>query len=227
MRNILRASCTVLAPLAIGLVLLCAVFLSLSPGGPKAFGEVTQEQTGPPPPGLDRATFAAGCFWSMEAIFKQLKGVTSVYPGYSGGTLPHPSYELVETGTTGYAESINIIFDPKVITYTQLLDVLLTVRNPTTLDQQGNDIGSQYRSIIFYRDAEQKAEAENDIALINSQHIWPDPIVTEVVPFDTFYRAEAYHLNYYNLHPNEGYCAYVIAPEIANFREKFKSLLKS
>jgi len=226
MTNQLKSKRTFLTP-----ALVCAVFFAigyalLSPGGPAAFCEVTQEQTGPPPPGLARATLAAGCFWSMEAIFSQLKGVSSVFPGYSGGTVPHPSYELVETGATGYAESVNIIYDPKVISYYDLLDVLLTARNPTTLNEQSPDVGTNYRSIIFYRNDDEKAAAEAEIRKINDEHIWPSPIVTEVQPFTTFYRAESYHLNYYNLHPNQGYCAYVIAPEIANFRAKFKSILK-
>ncbi len=210
-----------------GIFVFAMGYLVLSPGSPVAYGEVTQQQTGSPPAGMARATFAAGCFWSMEAIFKQLKGVQSVFPGYSGGAMPHPSYEVVETGTTGYAESINIIYDPKVISYSQLLNVLLTVRNPTTLDQQGNDIGTQYRSIIFYRTDQEKSEAESAIQKIEAEHVWQGPVVTEVVPFNTFYRAETYHLNYYALHPEQGYCAFVIAPEIQEFREKFKSFLKS
>jgi peptide-methionine (S)-S-oxide reductase len=194
---------------------------------PLAAADVTQEQTDTPAPGLQRATFAAGCFWSMEAIFKQLRGVSSVYPGYAGGTVAHPSYDLVETGTTGYAETVNITYDPKRISYTTLLKVLLTVRDPTTLNQQGNDVGTNYRSIIFYRTAAEKAAADADIQQINAEHIWPNPIVTEVRPFTTFYRAEGYHLNYYALHPYEPYCALVIAPEISNFREKYPELLKS
>jgi methionine-S-sulfoxide reductase len=200
---------------------------ALSPSGPQAFGEVTQEQAGPPPPGMEQATFAAGCFWSMEAIFKQLRGVQSVYPGYAGGTMPHPSYESVETGTTGYAETVNITYDPKVISYRQLLKVLLTVRDPTTVDAQGPDVGNNYRSVIFYRNAQQKQEAEDEIAVINAGHLWSNPIVTQVAPLSKFWRAESYHLNYYNLHPNEDYCAFVIAPEIAHFRAMYKSLLRS
>jgi hypothetical protein len=122
------------------------VFAALAP---IARGEATQEQTGPPPPGLQRATFAAGCFWSMQAIFQQLKGVESVSPGYAGGTSAHPSYEKVETGLTGYAETINILYDPKTITYSELLKILLTVRDPTTVNQQGPDFGTNYRSVIF------------------------------------------------------------------------------
>jgi peptide-methionine (S)-S-oxide reductase len=178
------------------------------------------------PANKEVATFAAGCFWSMEAIFKQLKGVEKAEPGYSGGKTVKPSYEQVETGTTGHAESLNITFDPKVITYRELLEVLLTVRDPTTLNRQGPDEGPQYRSIIFYRTPQQHAEALKMIQKINAEHIWRQPIVTEVKPFATFYRAEAYHFNYYNLHPDQPYCANVIAPEIAEFRAKFKAKLK-
>ncbi len=186
----------------------------------------TQAVTAPPPPGMEQATFAAGCFWSMEAIFKQLKGVTHVDPGYAGGTAPHPSYEDVETGETGYAESANITFDPKVISYSDLLQVLLIARDPTTKDRQGPDEGPQYRSVVFYRSPAQKQAAEEAIQKLNMAHTWRNPIVTEVKPFTSFYRAEDYHLNYYNLHPDEPYCQYVIAPEIADFRKKFKSELK-
>jgi peptide-methionine (S)-S-oxide reductase len=180
----------------------------------------------PPAPKKETATFAAGCFWSMEAIFKQLKGVDKVLPGYAGGRVSNPSYEQVETGTTGHAESINITFDSKVITYKDLLEVLLTVRNPTTRDRQGNDEGPQYRSIIFYRDEEQHKAAKEMIQKFNQAHIWADSIVTEVRPFTNFYRAEDYHLDYYHKHPDQPYCAGVIAPEIEEFRAKFKAKLK-
>jgi peptide-methionine (S)-S-oxide reductase len=211
----------------VGTVIFVAACAVIANTGTAVYGEVTQEITGTAPPGMQTATFAAGCFWSMEAIFKQLKGVQSVYPGYSGGTLPHPSYEDVETGTTGYAESINITYDPQVISYDQLLTVLLTARDPTTLNQQGDDVGTQYRSIIFYRSPAQNAAADEAIRRITAQHLWSDPIVTEVQPFNTFYRAEDYHLNYYRLHPTQPYCQYVIAPEIAKFRSEFPALLKS
>ena len=163
----------------------------------------------------------------MEAIFKQLKGVEKVEPGYAGGTLPHPSYEQVEVGNTGYAETINITFDPKVISYRDLLQVLLTVRDPTTPDRQGPDEGPQYRSVIFYRNSAQKQAATKAVQEVTAAHVWHDPIVTTVTPYTKFYRAEDYHLNYYSLHPDQPYCASVIAPEIAEFRAKFKSKLKS
>jgi len=179
------------------------------------------------PAGKEYATFAPGCFWSMEAIFKQLKGVEKVETGYAGGKIADPGYEKVETGTTGHAETINILFDPATISYSELLTVLLTLRNPTTLNKQEPDVGPQYRSVIFAHSPEQQKAAQDTIAKFTQEHIWPNPIVTEVTKFSNFYRAEAYHLDYYRLHPNEPYCAKVIAPEIADFQKKFKSQLKS
>jgi len=177
-------------------------------------------------PGSETATFAAGCFWSMEAIFQQLKGVEKVEPGCAGGSLPNPSYEQVETGTTGHAESINITYDPKVISYSDLLKVLLTVRDPTTLNRQGPDAGPQYRSAIFYRSPAQKQAALEAIQKTAAAHLWSGHIVTTVQPFTNFYPAESYHDDYYRHHPNESYCQFVIAPEIADFRSKFRSKLK-
>ncbi len=172
------------------------------------------------------ATFAAGCFWSMEAIFKQLKGVEKVLPGYSGGKVPNPSYEDVETGQTGHAESVNIAFDPTIITYSDLLKVLLTVRNPTTPNQQGPDVGPQYRFIVFTRNAEQRKTVDEAIKKTIQQRLWADPISVEILPYKKFYRAEDYHIDYYRLHPDQPYCQSVVAPEIAEFRAKFKSKLK-
>lgn len=216
-------------PLALGalaLTLVGSLSLTLLSACGRTAAAPTQAVTAPPPAGREAATFAAGCFWSMEAIFKQLKGVDKVEPGYAGGTAPHPSYEQVETGVTGYAESLNITFDPKVISYRDLLQVLLIARDPTTLNKQGPDEGPQYRSVVFYRNAAQRKTAEAAIREVNASHAWARPIVTPVQPFKSFYRAEDYHLNYYNLHPNQSYCQYVIAPEITEFRAKFKSKLK-
>ncbi len=208
------------ALLAVGL----AGALFVLPG--HSASEVTQAETAPAPAGMQTATFAAGCFWSMQAIFQQLKGVTKVDPGYAGGTAPHPSYDQVEGGDTGYAEATNITFDPKVISYQTLLRVLLTARDPTTLNQQGPDSGTNYRSVIFYRSAAQRQDAEAMIRQINAQHVWPNPIVTTVQPITTFWRAEGYHLDYYRLHPDQPYCAFVIAPEISKFRAMYPALLK-
>ena len=178
------------------------------------------------PPKREVATLAAGCFWSMEAIFKQLKGVVKVEPGYSGGAVNNPSYEQVETGTTGHAEALNITFDPGVLSYKTLLTVLLTVRDPTTKDRQGPDEGPHYRSVVFYHSDAQKRATEEEFARINASHLWKNTIVTEIRPFRKFWRAEDYHFDYYRLHPNQPYCKGVIAPEIAEFRARFKNLLK-
>lgn len=179
------------------------------------------------PKGRQVATFAAGCFWSMEAIFKQLKGVDRVEPGYAGGSVVDPSYEKVETGKTGHAEALRLVFDPKVISYDDLLQVLLTIRNPTTLNKQGPDEGPQYRSVIFYHNPAQRMAANEAIRKIGAARIWKGEIVTPVLPFANFYTAEKYHFDYYNQHPDEPYCRGVIAPEIEEFRTKFKSKLKS
>lgn len=178
------------------------------------------------PANLKKATFAAGCFWSIEAIFKQLKGVSKVEPGYSGGASQSPTYEQVGSGTTGHAETVDITYDPNIISYRDLLEVLLTVHNPTTPNQQGVDVGTQYRSIIFYHDDAQKSAAEEVIKKFNTSKVWGAPIVTELKPFKAFYRAENYHQDYYNLNPNQSYCARVIGPKLQQFREKFKDKLK-
>jgi len=170
-------------------------------------------------------TLGGGCFWCTEAVFEQLKGVEKVESGYSGGTVANPSYEQVCTGNTGHAEVSQITFDPKVISLKTILEVFFTVHNPTTLNRQGNDVGSQYRSVIFYRDAEQKAAAQQVIKDIAAAKIWDGPIVTEVTPFKVFYRAEDYHQEYFRLHGSQPYCQLIIAPKVAKFREHFRSLL--
>lgn len=172
------------------------------------------------------ATLAAGCFWSMEAIYKQIKGVEKAEPGYAGGHLAKPTYEQVGRADTGHAEAVQVTFDPKVISYGELVRVLLTTRNPTTLNYQEPDKGPQYRSEIFVHNAEQAKFAREMVAQIAASKIWKDPIVTPVTEFSNFYRAEDYHLNYFQLHPNERYSKYVMAPEIAHFRAQFKELLK-
>jgi len=180
-----------------------------------------------PPAGKEIATFAGGCFWSMEAMFSELKGVEKAEPGYAGGTVDKPSYEQVGSGETGHAETINVTFDPKVISYDELLHVLLTVHDPTTLNRQGADVGTQYRSAIFYNGEAQKQTAQKVIGEVNQAGLWKNPIVTTVTPFTNFYRAEDYHLNYYNLHPDEPYSRQVIAPKMTKFHTKFKAKLKS
>jgi peptide-methionine (S)-S-oxide reductase len=173
---------------------------------------------------LDTAVFGAGCFWCVEAIFQELKGVQSVEAGYSGGTVENPSYEQVCTNTTGHAEVARIIFDPSVISYDDLLEVFWTTHDPTTLNRQGADVGEQYRSVIFYLNDSQKEDAEKSKKDVATK-IWDDPIVTSIEPLKNFYIAEDYHQNYYNNNPNKSYCQYVINPKLEKFRKKFKEKL--
>ncbi len=172
------------------------------------------------------ATFAGGCFWCTEAIFTQLKGVEKVESGYSGGTVANPSYELVCTGTTGHAETVQITFDPNVISYRDLLHIFFTVHDPTTPNRQGNDVGTQYRSVVFYHNEEQKRAAEEVMKEVEKQKIWDAPLVTELVPAKPFYKAEDYHQEYYANNPNKGHCRIVIAPKVAKFREHYREKLK-
>ncbi|KAF0140705.1 MAG: peptide-methionine (S)-S-oxide reductase [Stygiobacter sp.] len=172
------------------------------------------------------ATFGAGCFWCTEAVFTRLKGVAKVESGYSGGNVPNPTYEAVCTGKTGHAECTNIYFDPGVISYAQLLEVFFKTHNPTTLNQQGADVGTQYRSVIFYHNNEQKQLAEKAKMDLTEAKIWEKPIVTEISEFRKFYVAEDYHQDYYENNTNQGYCAFVITPKIEKFEKVFKNLLK-
>lgn len=175
---------------------------------------------------METATLAGGCFWCIETIFNDLKGVDKVVSGYSGGKVKDPSYEQVCTGTTGHAEVVQITFDPSVISYETLLDVFFHIHNPTTLNKQGADVGTQYRSAIFYHSEEQKKTAESEIDKINKSGLWDAPIVTEVTSFDEFYDAEAYHQDYYNQNKEKSYCSIVIAPKVNKFFKEYKHLLK-
>jgi peptide-methionine (S)-S-oxide reductase len=177
-------------------------------------------------PELKQATFAGGCFWCTEAIFQRLKGVEKVVPGYSGGHVDNPTYEQVCTGSTGHAESVQITYDPAKVSYDQLLEVFWKTHDPTTKNRQENDIGPQYRSAILYHDAEQKKLAEAYKAKLQAEHIWNNPIVTEIVPFTKFWPAENYHQNYYNNNLTKGYCTLVITPKIEKFKKIFKDRLK-
>lgn len=172
------------------------------------------------------ATLGAGCFWCVDTLFRELRGVTKVVSGYSGGTRANPSYEQVCTGATGHAEVIQITFDPQQISYRDLLDVFFTVHDPTTLNRQGADVGTQYRSVIFAHTPEQRRIAEQTIADITAQKLWDDPIVTQVVDAAEFYSAEDYHQDYYTNNPNQGYCRIVIAPKVAKFRSKYLEKLQ-
>jgi peptide-methionine (S)-S-oxide reductase len=172
------------------------------------------------------ATFAAGCFWCTEAVFQDLKGVEKVVSGYAGGKKADPTYEEVSSGFTGHAEAVQITFDPGVISYRDLLEVFWHTHDPTTLNRQGPDVGTQYRSAIFYHTEEQRAAAEQSRREIEEARVWPGTIVTEIVPFTNFYVAEDYHLNYYRNNPNQMYCRLVINPKIRKFRMEFRAKLK-
>lgn len=176
---------------------------------------------------LETATLAAGCFWCVEAVFDDLKGVEDVVSGYSGGRIENPTYAQVCDGTTGYAEVIQIRFDPSEITFKEILEVFFTVHDPTTLNRQGHDVGTQYRSAVFYHNDEQRRVAEEVIAEITAAGIYDDPIVTEITPFDKFWPAEDYHQEYFANNPKQPYCAAVVAPKVAKFRQKFLDRLKA
>jgi len=172
------------------------------------------------------ATLAGGCFWCMEAMFSELQGVEKVESGYSGGSIPDPSYEQVCTGTTGHAEAVQITFDPKAISFRELLEVFFAIHDPTTLNRQGADVGTQYRSVILYHTHDQKRIAELVITELTTAKVWSKLIVTEVTPFTAFYRTEEYHQEYYKRNPWQAYCQAVISPKITKFRKQFKAKLK-
>jgi peptide-methionine (S)-S-oxide reductase len=175
---------------------------------------------------LEVATLAGGCFWCLEAVFDELKGVESVESGYSGGHVPNPTYAQVCDDNTGHAEVVRVTFDPQVLSYHDLLKVFFSIHDPTTLNRQGNDIGTQYRSAIFYHTPEQKAAAEQVIRELTEAGLWDQRIVTEVTPFDQFYMAEDYHQEYFKKNPYQGYCRAIIAPKVAKFRQKYMEQLK-
>jgi peptide-methionine (S)-S-oxide reductase len=174
----------------------------------------------------ESATFAGGCFWCLEAIFQPLRGVERVVSGYIGGRVPHPSYEAVCSGLTGHAEAIEISFDPEVISYRDLLELYFAFHDPTTSDRQGPDEGTQYRSAIFFHSPEQRAEAERMIKELEAEHVFDDPIVTQVVPADAFYPAEAYHQDYYRRNSDKAYCRVMISPKLAKLRARHADRLK-
>ena len=184
-----------------------------------SFTQKTSSQT-------ETATFASGCFWCGEAKFSQLKGVLKVTSGYTGGHVKNPGYEKVCSGTTGHAEAFTIVFDPTIISYDELLEAFFLSHDPTQLNRQGNDIGTQYRSAIFYHNEQQRQKAEYYISQLTEKKIYHNRVVTEVKPFTIFYNAESYHQEYYKNHPDQSYCRYVIQPELEKFREIFKKKLK-
>lgn len=175
---------------------------------------------------VDTATLGTGCFWCTEAIFQRLKGVVKVVSGYSGGEQPNPTYEEVCNGTTGYAEVCQVLYDPKVLSFDELLKVFWETHDPTTLNRQGNDVGPQYRSVIFYHNAKQKEKADNYKKELNASGAWPNPVVTTIEPYKNFYSAENYHQNYYNNNPRQMYCQYVIKPKLEKFEKVFKDKMK-
>jgi peptide-methionine (S)-S-oxide reductase len=175
---------------------------------------------------VETATLAAGCFWCVEAVFDDLKGVQDVVSGYSGGHKDNPTYQEVCSETTGHAEVVQVTFDPSVLTYADLLRVFFSVHDPTTLDRQGNDMGSSYRSAIFYHSDEQHRVAREIIDEVSKEKVYDDPIVTEITPFDKFWPAENYHQEYFANNPNQPYCAAVVAPKVAKFKQKFAERLK-
>ena len=176
--------------------------------------------------GLQLATLAGGCFWCLEAVYNELRGAESVVSGYAGGDDPNPTYEAVCSETTGHAEVVQIAFDPDAVSFRELLEVFFTIHDPTTLNRQGNDVGTQYRSAIFYHDEEQRLISEDVIEEMTVAGLWDDPIVTEVTALDAFYEAEEYHQRYFEKNPFQPYCFVVVRPKVSKFRKKFVSKLK-
>lgn len=177
--------------------------------------------------GLEQATLGGGCFWCLEAVFEQARGVEKVVSGYSAGQIPNPTYEQICGGQTGHAEVVQVTFDPQTISYRTLLEIFFTIHDPTTLNRQGNDRGTQYRSIILYHDAAQKSVAQTVMQEITLRNIWGAPLVTQVEALERFYAGEDYHQGYYRGHPNQTYCALVVAPKVLKFREKYSASLKN
>jgi peptide-methionine (S)-S-oxide reductase len=176
--------------------------------------------------GREVATLAGGCFWCLEAVYDRMKGVESVESGYMGGRSAAPTYEQVCGGNTGHAEVVRVTYDPAIVSFKDLLEVFFVIHDPTTLNRQGNDAGTQYRSAIFYHSPKQKADAEEIVARLTAQKVWSDPIVTELTPAAAFYPAEPYHQEYYSRNPGQPYCQYVVAPKVAKFRKLFLEKLK-
>jgi peptide-methionine (S)-S-oxide reductase len=199
-------------------------FAGVSASGPRKIPDFVRQNTVHK---LDTATFASGCFWCIEAKFSQLKGIHKIVTGYTGGHVSSPTYREVCTGTTGHAEAANIIYDPDVISFDELLEAFFLSHDPTQLNRQGNDIGTQYRSAIFYHGQQQLEKANYYIAKLTEQHIYPTTIVTEISAFTRFYKAESYHQQYYKNNPGQGYCRYVIQPALEKFKKIFKNKLKS
>lgn len=176
---------------------------------------------------LQKAVLGGGCFWCLDAVFRQVRGVTHVVSGYAGGARPNPSYEQICSGATGHAEVVEVTFDADVISFRDLLEIFFVIHDPTSLNRQGNDIGTQYRSVIFCQDDEQAGIAREVIGALEAQHVFANPVVTEIAGAAPFYPAEDYHQDYFAHHPGQGYCQFVVAPKVAKFREKFRDRLRS
>jgi peptide-methionine (S)-S-oxide reductase len=175
--------------------------------------------------GMEIATLGGGCFWCLEAVYQELRGVQHVESGYTGGQVPNPTYEAVCAGTTGHAEVVRITFDTQVVSYREILEIFFTIHDPTTLNRQGNDIGTQYRSVIYFHSSEQEDVAKHVIA--EMANVWDAPIVTELKPAETYYKAEEYHQNYFRQNPMQGYCAFIVAPKVVKFRQMFREKLNA
>ncbi len=201
-------------------LLYCFMFGWLVTANGPAFGQGEKNMT------YDTITLGTGCFWCSQAIFERVKGVVSATAGYSGGADPHPTYEQVCTGTTGYAEVVQVVYDPAVISLEELLEIFWKTHDPTTLNRQGADVGTQYRSVIFFHNPHQEAVAKSLKNQLEEAKIWPRPIVTEISPYRNFYPAETYHQEYYRNHPSAGYCQFVITPKLEKFEKIFKDRVK-
>ena len=172
------------------------------------------------------ATLGGGCFWCLEAVYERLRGVERVVSGYAGGHETNPSYELVCSGATGHAEVVQVVFDPADLSYREILEIFFSIHDPTTMNRQGGDVGTQYRSAIFYHTPEQERIAKEVVEQLTRDEVFPDPIVTEIVPYEGYYPAEEYHQGYYRRNPGQGYCQFVVAPKLAKFRKLFATKLK-
>jgi len=181
----------------------------------------------PSPIELKIATLAGGCFWCLEAVYDQMKGVVAVESGYMGGQVDQPTYDAVCSGRTGHAEAVRITFDPAVVSYRELLEVLFIIHDPTTLNRQGHDVGTQYRSVVFCHEPDQKQIAEEVIAAVTKEKLYANPIVTEITPAGTWYEAESYHQEYFSRNPFQGYCTAIVGPKVVKFRKQFASKLKT
>ncbi len=200
------------------LIIILALALTVF-GGRQAEAQTHHKQ-------MEHATLGAGCFWCAEAVFQRVRGVISVEPGYAGGNVPNPTYQQVCSGRTGHAEVARITYDPTIISFKTILDVFWHTHNPTTPNRQGADVGTQYRSVIFYENEQQRKVAAESKSLIDASGLWDKPVVTEIEPLKNFYKAENYHQNYFNNHPNAAYCSVVIAPKLTKFEKQFPDLFR-